>query len=157
MSYLIKRLITTTNPRSYKFNPRLISLSFIILESATKMAQYFFLGYDAVFVGKYILKFQGHVLGPSLRWQSENIFYLEEEDSRFLRNAATYTRKQKALHSRSSNLVEYYIQTSPQNANQKDEHNQSLQMGTTEAEKQGFMGCCPWHTLRTVQRCRLPL
>ena len=46
---------------------------------------------------------------------------------------------------------------SPQNAHQKDEHNQRLQKGTTEAEKQGFMSCCPWHILRTVQRCRLPL
>jgi hypothetical protein len=43
---------------------------------------------------------------------------------------------------------------SPQNAHQKDEHNQCLQKGTTEAEKQGFMGC-PWHIFRTVQRCRL--
>jgi hypothetical protein len=46
---------------------------------------------------------------------------------------------------------------SPQNARQKDEHNQSLQKGTTEAEKQGFMGCCPWHIFRIVQRCRLPM
>lgn len=69
------------------------------------MVQHFFLGYDAVFVGKYILKFQGHVLCPSLRWKSEKIFFLENGDSRFLRNAATYTRKQKASHYQSRNLV----------------------------------------------------
>ena len=91
MSDLVKRLITTTNPCPYKFNPRLISLRSIILESATKINQRYFLGYDAVFVGKYILKFQGHVLRPSLRWKSEKIFCLEEGESRFLRNAATYT------------------------------------------------------------------
>jgi hypothetical protein len=70
------------------------------------MAQYYFLGYDAVFVGRYILKFQRHILHPSLRRKSEKFFCLEGGDSRFLRNAATYKRKQKASHSRNSNLIE---------------------------------------------------
>jgi hypothetical protein len=70
------------------------------------MAQDYFLGYDAAFLGKYTtLKFQGHVLPPSSKWHNEEK-YLEEGKSSFLQNAAAYPTKQKALHSRRSNLVE---------------------------------------------------